>query len=83
MLLNNFCDSLKGPVNLLTADDERGSDANHSVMCLLAQDSFFLERFAVGARWAVEFDTDPQAFAAHLFLFGAAQRLQQGEKISA
>src|SRR5271157_4393651 len=83
MLLNHLRDSLKGPVNLLTADDERGRDANHSVVRLLAQDSFFLERFAVGTREAVKFDADPQAFAAYLFQVRAAQRLQQGQEVSA
>ena len=67
MPLNHFRDSLKGPVDLLTTDDERWCDANHSVMGLFAQDSFFLERLAVRARRAVEFDADPQASAAHLF----------------
>src|ERR1019366_2067064 len=65
--LNHFRDSLKGPVNFLAADDERWCDANHPVMRFLAQDPFFLERFAVRTRWAVDFDADPQAFAANVF----------------
>src|ERR1700687_755957 len=65
--LNHFRDSLKGPVNLLTADDERGCDADHPVMRFLAQDSFFLQSLAVGARRAAEFNADPQASAADLF----------------
>src|ERR1022692_3579497 len=83
MPLNYSRDSLKGPVNLLTTDDERWCDANHSVMRFLAQDSFLLERLAVGACGASEFDADPQAFAAYLFQVGTAQGLQQGQEISA
>jgi len=65
MLLNHIRDSLKSPVNLLTADDERGSDWNHSVMRL---DSFFVKALRCrAARGTVQFDADPQAFAALLF----------------
>jgi hypothetical protein len=67
MPLNHFRDSLKRPVNFLTTDDEWWRDTNHSVMRFLAQDSFLLERFAVGPRRAAEFHADPQAFATYLF----------------
>ena len=67
MPLNHFRDSLKGPVNLLTTDDERGCDANHPVMGFLAQNPFPLERLAVGARRTAQFNADPQASAADLF----------------
>jgi hypothetical protein len=83
MLLNDFRHALEGPVNLLTADNERRRDSNYPVVRLLAQDSFSLERFAVGTRRAVQFDADPQAFAAHLFQLRAAQGLQQGQEIRA
>src|ERR1700687_526498 len=65
--LNHFRDSLRGPVNLRTADDERGCDADHPVMRFLAQDSFLLQSLAVGARQAAEFNPEPQASAADLF----------------
>ena len=66
MFLDHFRDALKGPINLLTGDNERWRDANHAVMRLLAQDSFFFQRFAIGTRCAVEFDADPHAPAANL-----------------
>jgi hypothetical protein len=61
-----FVIPLKGPMNFVTADNERRCDANHAVMRFLAQDSLLFESFAVRARRAVKFNADPQASAPHL-----------------
>src|SRR5208337_4652532 len=81
--LNHLADALEGPVNLLALDDQRRRDPNHPVVGFFAQDSFFLQRFAVGPRRTVQLDSDPQALAADFLQIGAMERLQQPDKVSA
>src|SRR6185436_1760710 len=60
---------LHGPVDLLPLDDQGGSDADHMVVGLLAQEPLVLERLAEAAGaagLAVQLDADPQPLAAHL-----------------
>jgi hypothetical protein len=35
------------------------SDSDHPVVSFLTKDFFFFQRFAVGTRWAVQFNPDP------------------------
>ena len=76
-------DALEGPINLLPLDDQRRRNPNHTIMGFFAQDPFFLQRFAVGAGRTVELNSDPQPLAADFLKIGAAELLQQLEKVSA
>ena len=64
-------------------DDQRRRDANDSIVGFLAQNSFFLERLAVGPGRTVQLDSDPQPLAAHLLQIGAAESLQPLQEIDA
>lgn len=80
-LLQDFCDSFEGPVEFFARDDERRPDADDVIVGFLAEDSFVLEGFAIGASLAVEFDADPQAFAANFFDGRTAERAKPGEEV--
>jgi len=66
MFLDHFRESLKGPINLLTGDNERWRDANHRSCVSLHKIPSFSALSAIGTRCAVEFDADPHAPAANL-----------------
>ena len=75
-----FFNAVVSPVELFPGDDERRGDADDVIVGLLAEDAFFLEGFAVGARAVGELDADPQAAAADLFDGGTLDGLQAGEE---
>src|SRR5450631_1058000 len=82
-LLNHLPDTLEGPVNFFTLNDQRRRDPNYTVVGFFAQDSFFFQRFAVGPCRTVKLDSDPQPLAADLLQIWATKCLQQLEEVSA
>jgi len=48
---------------------------------LFAENPFFFQRFTIRSRGALQFDADPQSFTANFLQVGAAQSLQQAEKV--
>lgn len=57
--LNHFCDPLERPIDFFPCDNERRPNADDVIVSLLAQNSFVLQGFTIGASVIVEFDTDP------------------------
>src|SRR5271157_2698874 len=74
--------SIERPIDFFARYDERGSDANNSVVSFLAQNAFFLERLAIGPRQVLQLDSNPQALATHLAQVGAAKSLEAFEEVA-
>src|SRR5579862_9261108 len=64
---DHLANALECPVDFFFRDGQRWRDSNHPVMRLLAEQSLFLQRFAIRPRRTEHLNANPQALAANLF----------------
>src|ERR1017187_97916 len=67
---------IERPVDLLLGNDQRRGDADHHLVCFLAQHTELLQGFAEGTRFGVQLDANPQPLAANFMDVRTAQSLQ-------
>src|ERR1019366_2543214 len=80
---DDFLDPLERPEDVFARNDQRRRDADDVFVSFFAEDPKLLQCLAVGSRRDIQFNPDPQAFAADLAYVRTLQRLQLGEEVVA
>jgi hypothetical protein len=55
----HLADTIERPIDLVAGNGQRRGDADHAIVCFLAEYALILERFAVGPCRAVQLDSYP------------------------